>query len=349
MIFQDKTYKCNECSTDFAVTAKLQQALFKINSTSVTRCPKCHAEATCISRNAGSSSAPINEETEQNTQFELKKVDAVNISSFSDFGLDNRLVKAVLDAGYDIPTEIQCSTLPVALKGRDIIATAQTGTGKTAAFVLPILQRLLSNPSKKPVTRALVITPTRELAEQVSDSFRTLAKYTKLSVSAVYGGVGPIPQENALRRGCHIIVACPGRLLDHVDHGNTHFQQVDVLALDEADRMLDMGFLPSVKRIISYLPKQRQTMLFSATFAPELAELVKDALIDPLTIDIGLRTPAKTVAHALYPCSQHLKTSLLLTLLNKIDSKSVLIFTRTKHRANRLSEHLEKAGHQSGA
>gem|GEM_PF-659156 len=269
--------------------------------------------------------------------------------SFDDFKLDPRLERAVREAGYEIPTPVQIATIPIGLKGRDLIGTAQTGTGKTAAFVLPILHYLLSNPPAKPCTRAIVLTPTRELAEQINDHFKLLGKFTKIRTATVYGGVGMNPQEEALRTGADVIVACPGRLLDHIGRGNTDFSRVEKLVLDEADRMLDMGFLPPIKRILARLPRKRQTMLFSATFAPELAQLTTDTLDNPERVEVDLYAPAKTVAHVLYPCPQHLKTSLVLKLLEMTDTNSVLIFTRTKHRANRVAEQISRAGYGTAA
>ena len=270
-------------------------------------------------------------------------------ASFADFGLDPRLERAVREAGYETPTPVQAATIPIGLSGRDLIGTAQTGTGKTAAFVLPILQHLLANPVAKPRTRVIVLTPTRELAEQINESFKQLAKHTKIKSATVYGGVGMIPQERALRSGYEVIVACPGRLLDHIDRGNTNLAGVEKLVLDEADRMLDMGFLPPIKRILSYLPRERHTMLFSATFAQELDELAEETLNSPQRVEVDLCAPPKTIAHALYPCPQHLKAPLVLRLLDEADTNSVLIFTRTKSRANRLCQQIEKAGYGTSA
>lgn len=345
MSYQDKTCICTDCSSEFVYTARLQEILKKRDADAPVQCPKCHGERLATSKNKAIAAKKDTCHITHKTDVDLSGQELAATESFGDFGFDPRLEKAIYEAGYTTPTEVQSSAIPIALAGQDIIGTAQTGTGKTAAFVLPILQHILSNPSKKPCTRTIVLTPTRELAEQVGSAFKTLAKHTKIRTMTVYGGVGMNPQEDALRRGCQIIVACPGRLLDHIDRGNTDFRHVDRLVLDEADRMLDMGFLPSIKRIISCMPTDRQTMLFSATFAPELTELASNSLRDPLRIDIGMRAPAQTIAHALYPCPQHLKTSMLLSLLERIDSNSVLIFTRTKHRANRLSEHIEKAGY----
>ena len=272
-----------------------------------------------------------------------------SITSFADFRLDPLLERAVKSAGYEIPTPVQAATIPIALDGRDLIGTAQTGTGKTAAFVLPILQHLLTNPCRKPCTRVVVVTPTRELAEQISGAFRQLGKYTKIRTATVYGGVSMIPQERALRTGAEIIVACPGRLIDHMDRGNTDLSGVEKLVLDEADRMLDMGFLPSIKRIVEDLPRRRHTMLFSATFAPELMQLAAHAMNKPERVDVDICAPPQTIAHALYPCPQHLKTQLVLRLLGETDTKSVLIFTRTKHRANRVALQIEKAGYGTAA
>ncbi|NPV70130.1 MAG: DEAD/DEAH box helicase [Firmicutes bacterium] len=264
---------------------------------------------------------------------------------FSDFALDARLQRAVTVAGYTAPTPIQEAAIPLGLEGHDLIGTAQTGTGKTAAFVLPVLQLLLTRPVTARRTRALVVTPTRELAEQIHASIRMLARHTGLRSAVVYGGVGMRPQEQALRQGIEVIVACPGRLLDHMDRGNADLSGVEALVLDEADRMLDMGFLPSVKRIVAKLPRERQTMLFSATFAPELEELAAKTLRSPVRVDMGTATPAKTVSHALYPVPQHLKTALLLKLLGETDAGSVLIFARTKHRADRVARQVRQAGY----
>ena len=275
--------------------------------------------------------------------------EAKNTDSFARFGLDSRLNRAIAAAGYEVPTPVQAATIPLGLSARDLIGTAQTGTGKTAAFVLPILQHLLDNPVPKPCTRVIVLTPTRELAEQVCDSFKLLGKFTSIRAASVYGGVGMKPQEDALRTGVEVIVACPGRLLDHMERGNTDLSRVEKLVLDEADRMLDMGFLPPIKRILARLPRKRHSMLFSATFAPELNELVADSLHDPERVSVDLYAPATTVEHALYPCPQHLKTALVLKLLDKTDTNSVLIFTRTKHRANRVAAQIERAGYGTAA
>jgi ATP-dependent RNA helicase RhlE len=262
--------------------------------------------------------------------------------SFNKFNLDPRLQAGIDHLGYTEPTPIQTAALPAALTGKDLIATAQTGTGKTAVFVLPILQKLLTGPRNR--TRALIVTPTRELAEQIHESIRDLGTGTNIRSATIYGGVGPAPQVRALRAGVEILVACPGRLLDHLNQGNARLQGVEILVLDEADRMLDMGFLPDVKRILKHIPAKRQTMLFSATFPAEIEVLARQTLNNPQRIAVGLSRPAHTVAHALYPVAQHLKTTLLLALLRQTDTNSVLIFTRTKHRAEKLSHQIGMAG-----
>lgn len=266
---------------------------------------------------------------------------------FKSLNLDERLQRAVAAAGFSEMTPIQQSAIPVGLEGRDIVGTAQTGTGKTAAFVLPMLQSLLTNPTKRKCVRALIVTPTRELAEQVHADVTKLARFTKIKSATVYGGVGMEPQTRALRRGVDIIVACPGRLLDHIGRGNADLRSVKMLVLDEADRMLDMGFLPDVRRIVSHLPAKRHTMLFSATFGRELNQLVGDVLRDPQRVAVGLVAPATTVEHRLCPVASEQKTDLLLQLLEGADTDSVLIFTRTKHRADRVARKMERCGYST--
>jgi ATP-dependent RNA helicase RhlE len=262
--------------------------------------------------------------------------------SFTSFSLDPRLLAGVARAGYTVPTPIQTAAIPLILAGRDMIGTAQTGTGKTAAFVLPILHRLLPGPRR--LARALILTPTRELAEQIHEAVRDFAAGTGLRSATVYGGVGAAPQIEALRAGVEILVACPGRLLDHIGRRRVRFDGLEVLVLDEADRMLDMGFLPDVRRILTHVPAKRQTLMFSATFPPEIDELAAQALHRPERVALGLRRPVETVAHALYPVAQEGKTLLLLALLGRTDAGSVLVFTRTKHRAQRLAQQIAKAG-----
>ena len=264
--------------------------------------------------------------------------------NFNQFNLDSRLLAGIKRAGYHTPTPIQTQAIPAALNGHDLIGTAQTGTGKTAAFVLPILHTLLSGPRNR--TRALIVTPTRELAEQIHQNIRVLSAGTNLRSATIYGGVGANPQIQALRKGVEIIVACPGRLLDLVAQGHADLSHIEVLILDEADRMFDMGFLPDVRRIIKALPAKRQTMLFSATFPREVEQLANQSLQQPKRIAVGLSRPARTVSHALYPVPQHLKRNLLLALLKQTEADSVLIFTRTKHRAARLQKQIKNAGYK---
>jgi len=226
--------------------------------------------------------------------------------------------------------------ITLAMSGKDLIGTAQTGTGKTAAFVLPILHKLLVDQHK--YSTVLIVTPTRELAEQIKQHIDMLQYRTGIRSTTVYGGVGAAPQIKALRHGVDIIVACPGRLLDLINQGYAKLDRINVLVLDEADRMLDMGFLPDIKRILSYLPKKRQTMLFSATFSREIETLAKKVLHNPRRVAIGLSRPAHTVSHSLFPVPQHLKPKLLLKILEHTDTNSVLIFTRTKYRAKSLAK-----------
>ena len=262
--------------------------------------------------------------------------------NFEQFNLDSRLLAGIDRLVYTEATPIQIAAIPAALDGKDLIGTAQTGTGKTAAFVLPILNKLLTGPRNR--TRALIVTPTRELAEQIHDAVKDLGTGTKIRCATIYGGVGPASQTRALRDGVEILVACPGRLLDHIQQGHAQLGNVEFLVLDEADRMLDMGFLPDVKRILQHIPAKRQTMLFSATFPTEIEKLAAQTLRFPKRIAVGISQPAHTVTHALYPVPQHLKTNLLLALLRQTDTESVLIFTRTKHRAERLARQISFAG-----
>jgi ATP-dependent RNA helicase RhlE len=233
------------------------------------------------------------------------------------------------------------------MKGGDVMGLAQTGTGKTAAFGLPILNSLAAG--KRGEVRALIIAPTRELAEQIHESIETLGKKTGLKSVTVYGGVNINPQINKLKRGVDIVVACPGRLLDHIGQGTIKLSKLEVLVLDEADHMFDMGFLPDIRRILKSIPAKRQTLLFSATMPPEIKKLAHDILNKPETIQVDNTAAAVTVSHALYPVAQHLKTKLLMELLRHTDTESVLIFTRTKHRAKRLGEQLEKTGYKAAS
>jgi ATP-dependent RNA helicase RhlE len=262
--------------------------------------------------------------------------------NFEQFNLDSRLMQGIKYAGYETATPIQEAAIPAALRGRDIIGTAQTGTGKTAAFVLPILNKLLDGP--RGIPRALIVTPTRELAEQIHQVVRALSAGTRLRSAAIYGGVGSNRQIKALQDGAEIIVATPGRLLDLLQQRHAKLERIEILVLDEGDRMFDMGFLPDVKRIIKAVPVQRQTMLFSATFPLEVEQLAAQSLRDPQRISLGLSRPAHTVTHALYPVPAHLKSALLLKLLKQTATDSVLVFTRTKHRAEKLARQIAHAG-----
>ena len=267
--------------------------------------------------------------------------------TFADLGLAEPLLHALSDAGYTIPTPIQREAIPVALKGRDLIGLAQTGTGKTASFTLPIVNRMLGGPRR---TRALILTPTRELCLQVEESFRKYSKHAPVDVIPVFGGVGYEPQERALRSGVDAVVATPGRLLDHLEKRNVDFTYLETLVLDEADRMLDMGFAPQINRIVDQIPRYRQTLLFSATMPPEVEALARKYLRKPVVIQVGRRSQAAaTVTHAVYPVPRHLKNSLLVKLLTDTLHESVLVFTRTKSSADRVVRDLEKAGLEAGA
>jgi ATP-dependent RNA helicase RhlE len=267
--------------------------------------------------------------------------------SFEDLPLHAKLQKGVREIGYRTPTPIQERTIPHAVEGRDIIGTAQTGTGKTAAFLLPVLERLLDAPRGRIL--ALILTPTRELALQADGFLRKLAGHTHLRGAPVYGGVGMPEQERALRGGADIIIATPGRLLDHMSRGYVDFGSLRILVLDEADRMLDMGFLPDVRRILERLPRRRQTMLFSATMPPEVVALSRQFLQDPKLVQVEERTVAAVgVSHLALPVPAHLKADLLLALLEDQTMTSVLVFARTKHRADRLAHQLERKGIATG-
>jgi ATP-dependent RNA helicase RhlE len=263
---------------------------------------------------------------------------------FHQFGLPLSLVRNVLKLGYETPTPIQTQAIPVVQAGRDLVGTAQTGTGKTAAFLLPVLQKLLDRP--RGTIGALVLTPTRELAGQIELVFRGLANGTPLRSVLVVGGAPPYPQERALRAGVDLVVATPGRLLDHLTRGAGNMSALQTLVLDEADQMFDMGFLPDMKKIIARLPAKRQTLLFSATMPPEIARLGQAILRNPQTIAIGTQgTAAETVTQTAYPVPAHRKPALLMHLLEQWELPSVLVFTRTKHGAKRLAGQLFDAGH----
>ncbi|MCH7735924.1 MAG: DEAD/DEAH box helicase [Chloroflexi bacterium] len=261
--------------------------------------------------------------------------------NFQEFSLHPQVLAGVSSVGYTKPTPIQEKAIPVALQGRDLLGLAQTGTGKTAAFALPILHRLATTPPKRGV-RCLVIAPTRELAEQILQAFRELGQHLGLKSIAIYGGVSKGPQLAGIRRGAQIVVACPGRLLDHISQKDIDLSGVEVLVLDEADTMCDMGFLPDVRRILDQLPTDRQTLFFSATMPAEIRSLAVKILKDPEMVQIGAIAPAKTVSHALYPVPENLKKDLLLALLQQTPTGRALVFTRTKHRARTLALALAK-------
>jgi ATP-dependent RNA helicase RhlE len=252
------------------------------------------------------------------------------------------ILSNVLSLGYVTPTPIQQQSIPPGLLGKDVMGLAQTGTGKTAAFVLPILQRLMQGPRGR--VRALIIAPTRELAQQIHDAIGELAKGTKIRSVTLFGGVNINPQIKTLERGVEIIVACPGRLLDHVQQRTVDLSKVEVLVLDEADHMFDMGFLPDIRKILRSLPKQRQTLLFSATMPDAIHHLAHDVLHHPVKIEISRSAPATSVKQVLFPVPQHLKTELLIHILKKTPKESVLVFTRTKHTAKKIASKLEAAG-----
>ncbi|WP_106476888.1 DEAD/DEAH box helicase [Phytohalomonas tamaricis] len=267
--------------------------------------------------------------------------------SFSSLGLNAELLRAVADAGYSEPSPIQAKAIPACLEGRDVLAAAQTGTGKTAGFTLPILQRLSANhyDRNRPV-RALILTPTRELAAQIGESVDKYGKYLnpRLKSDVVYGGVKINPQMMRLRGGVDILVACPGRLLDLVGQNAVKLDRVETLVLDEADRMLDMGFMRDVRKILNLLPKKRQNLLFSATFSKEIRELTSTLLSDPVSIDVAPRnTAAETVSQSVYKADKKVKPALLIHLIKQHNWRQVLVFTATKHMANRVTQHLQKA------
>jgi ATP-dependent RNA helicase RhlE len=268
--------------------------------------------------------------------------------SFSALGLDAALVRSVKELGFTRPTPIQHDAIPPALEGRDVLACAMTGSGKTAAFLLPIMHRILAkSQGGKPrgITSALVLTPTRELAAQIEQHLRELATHTPISGAAVFGGVGLGPQEHAFRSGVDILIATPGRLLDHFRHPYAKLDKLEILVLDEADRMLDMGFLPDIRRVLKHLPAKHQTLFFSATMPGPIATLTKEMLHSPATINLERRSqPAIGITQAVYPVSQEAKPALLRELLNRNAIGNAIVFTRTKHRANRLFESCEKAG-----
>ncbi len=292
--------------------------------------------------------------TSESTTFESQTLDSQAFESraFESLGLSPALLRALVESNYTTPTPIQAEAIPLALAGHDLLGGAQTGTGKTAAFALPLLQRLAKqtppNGPRKP--RALILTPTRELAVQVADSIRGYGKHLRLNVTTIYGGAGMGPQLDQLRRGVDILVATPGRLIDHLERGSAKLDAIQILVLDEGDRMLDMGFLPAIKRILNRVPKERQTMLFSATFESELKKLALEFMRDPKQVQISTgNAVATTVTHRVHPVDGSRKRDLLIEILSNRHTDQVLVFGRTKHGCNRLSEQLEDAGINSVA
>lgn len=267
--------------------------------------------------------------------------------TFEQFNLDQRVMAGVTAAGFETPTPIQEQAIPEILQGKDVMGLAQTGTGKTAAFMLPIIERLTQGPLRR--VRALIVAPTRELAEQIRETAVLLSKKTRIKSVAIYGGVGKGPQINALKRGAEIVVACPGRLLDLHNDKKIDLSHVEVLVLDEADRMFDMGFLPEIRKIIRKLPNERQSLFFSATMPDDIEKLAQDVLKDPFKVQIGMIAPAKTVSHALYPVHQKSKTKLMFAILENLSFGRLLIFTRTKYRARGLAQKLDRKGYRATA
>src|SRR5688572_3045007 len=271
--------------------------------------------------------------------------------SFDSLGLEPALLRAVAEQGYTQPTPIQSRVIPVVLEGRDVMAGAQTGTGKTAGFTLPLLQRLMQNtPPTRGRVRALILTPTRELAAQVGESVKNYGKHLPLKSTVIYGGVSINPQIDQLRRGVDIVVATPGRLLDHAQQRTVDLRHVEIFVLDEADRMLDMGFLPDIRRVISLLPQRRQNLLFSATFPNDIRTLANKMLNSPVSVETGERNAAADkIEQAAYLADKGQKRDLLSWLIGSGNWQQVLVFTRTKHGANRLAEQLERDGFSAAA
>ncbi|RPJ16984.1 MAG: DEAD/DEAH box helicase [Desulfobacteraceae bacterium] len=267
--------------------------------------------------------------------------------NFNEFNFHPHVAAGASEAGYIAPTPIQEQAIPHVMSGRDVMGLAQTGTGKTAVFALPILHRLMSGGRGK--IRGLIIAPTRELAEQINEAVNTLGRQTGIRSMSLYGGVGINPQLQKLKKGIEIVVACPGRLLDHIGQRTINLSWLEVLVVDEADQMFDMGFMPSIRQIIRHIPRKRQTLLFSATMPDEIKKLAGELLNNPVTVKVGKTAPPVMISHAIYPVEQHLKTAILLELLRRTDTESVLVFTRTKHRAKRLGEQLSKAGFRTAS
>lgn len=272
-------------------------------------------------------------------------MDTQLVTDFKSFSF-NPLVQGGIDAaGYQKPTPIQAQAIPLVMNGQDLMGLAQTGTGKTAAFVIPILERLLSK--KQYGVRVLILAPTRELAEQINTVILTLSQKTRLRSVTLYGGVAKYPQEKVLRRGTEIIVACPGRLLDHIRSRNVDLRTLEMLVIDEADQMFDMGFLPDIRQILQHVPVNRQTLLFSATMSPDIRHLAENILQNPKTVQIFHNKPSETVTHSVYFSKREQKLSVLLTVLKQVQKSSVLVFTRTKHKAIQLSQQLVREGYHA--
>jgi ATP-dependent RNA helicase RhlE len=268
--------------------------------------------------------------------------------NFENFKFDTKITAGVQAMGYTSPTPVQKETIPPILEGRDLMGLAQTGTGKTAAFVLPILQRLMKSPGRSSA-RALIISPTRELTEQTHQAIGKLGKKTKIRSTCIYGGVSMQPQIMTLKRGVDIIAACPGRLLDHMNQGTVRLSDIEVLVLDEADQMFEMGFLQDIKKIIKQLPAKRQTLLFSATMPDDIRRLAQEVLHNPITVQVGDTRPVPTVSHTFYPIETGSKTALLKNILENTEMGPVIVFTRTKRRSKTVAQQLEKSGFGAAA
>ncbi len=265
--------------------------------------------------------------------------------SFTQFQFQSQIAANIKACGYQAPTPIQEQSIPKVLAGHDVLGLAQTGTGKTAAFALPIIQRLVGGPRGK--VRALVVAPTRELAEQIDQSFQELAKGTGLRTVTVYGGVGKGGQLQKFKRGVDVVIACPGRLLDHLNSNDLNLSYVETLVLDEADHMFDMGFFPDIRRILKHLPRKRQTLLFSATMPADIRKLAAETLTNPVEVRIKLEQPLEAISQVLYPVAQKQKTALLLHVLKETSDGSTLVFTRTKYGAKNLAKKLNNAGYKA--
>jgi ATP-dependent RNA helicase RhlE len=333
--FQDKSIKCSDCGTSFIFSIK-DQEFFKARGffREPQRCPDCRDKYNGVARAVVK---PVVQELAV-----ITAPAGTVAGTFESFGLNPSVMSGVRLSGYTVPTPIQSQAIPHVLAGKDLMGLAQTGTGKTAAFVLPMLQRLGTHVRGN--IRALVISPTRELAEQTNESIASLGRRTGIRGISLYGGVGMYQQVRDLRDGVDAVVACPGRLLDHIWQGSIDLSSVELLVIDEADRMFDMGFLPDIKNILKCLPEKRQTLLFSATMPDDVRKLVQAYLHEPVTVQIGHAAPVSSVSHALYPVKQHLKSALLMQLLRQVETESVVVFTRTKHRAERVAEQLKRAG-----